>query len=126
MYATINALTDPGIDAKRRYVTGISRGGYGAWQFICTRPDMFAAAIPVSAGGDPKLASKAVDVAIWAFHGVKDRNVPVSGSRDMIAAIKKAGGHPKYTEYPDEGHNIWDQVSKTPGLWDWLFAQKRK
>jgi len=126
VYATINALTDPAIDAKRRYVTGISRGGGGTWQFICTRPDMFAAAIPVSAGGDPKLASKAVNVAVWAFHGAKDRNVPVSGSRDMIAAMKKAGGHPKYTEFPDEGHNIWNQVSKTPGLWDWLFAQKRE
>jgi hypothetical protein len=34
----------------------------------------------------------------------------------MIAAIKKAGGHPKYTEYPDEEHNIWDKVSRTPGL----------
>lgn len=126
VYAAINALTDPGIDIKRRYVTGVSRGGYGAWQFICTRPDMFAAAVPVSAGGDPKLASKAVDVAVWAFHGAKDKNVPVSGSRDMIAAMKKAGGHPKYTEFPGEGHSIWDRVSKTPGLWDWLFAQKRE
>ena len=86
---------------------------------------MFAAAIPVSGGGDPKLAPKAVHVAIWAFHGAKDKNVPVSASREMIQAIKQAGGNPKYTEYPDLDHNIWDQVSKTPGLWEWLFAQKR-
>ncbi|MCW3112906.1 MAG: peptidase-like protein, partial [Segetibacter sp.] len=51
--------------------------------------------------------------------------VPVNGSRDMIAAIKKAGGHPLYTEYKGEGHNIWDKVSGTQGLWDWLFAQQR-
>jgi hypothetical protein len=126
VYETINALADPGIDIKRRYVTGLSRGAYGTWQFICTRPDMFAAAMPVSGGGDPKLAPKAVHVAVWAFHGAKDKNVPVSGSRDMIAAMKKAGGHPEYTEFPDEAHNIWDRVSKTPGLWDWLFAQKRE
>ncbi|MDB4904462.1 MAG: peptidase-like protein [Mucilaginibacter sp.] len=123
---TISALAEPGIDVKRRYVTGLSRGAYGTWQFICTRPDIFAAAMPVSGGGDPKLAPKAVHVAVWAFHGAKDRNVPVSGSRDMIAAIIKAGGHPEYTEFPDEAHNIWDRVSKTPGLWDWLFAQKRE
>jgi predicted peptidase len=126
VYETINALADPAIDVKRRYVTGLSRGAYGTWQFICTRPDMFAAAMPVSGAGDPKLAPKAVHVAVWAFHGAKDKNVPVSGSRDMIAAIKKAGGHPEYTEFPDEAHNIWDRVSKTPGLWDWLFAQKRE
>ena len=113
------------IDDKRRYVAGLSRGGYGTWNFIGKRPDLFAAAIPVSGGGDPGLAAKAVTVAVWAFHGAKDRNVPVTYSRDMIDAIKRAGGDPKYTEYPEEGHNIWDRVSSTPGLLEWLFAQHR-
>jgi hypothetical protein len=113
------------IDKQRRYVTGLSRGGYGTWNFICKQPDMFAAAVPVSGGGNPRLAPKVVNVAIWAFHGAKDKNVPVSGSRDMITAIKKAGGNPRYTEFPGEGHNIWDKVRGTPGLLDWLFAQHR-
>jgi hypothetical protein len=114
-----------GIDVNRRYVTGISRGGYGTWNFICKRPDMFAAAIPVCGGGDPALAANAASVAVWAFHGKNDKNVPVSGSQNMISALEKAGSHPKYSEFPDEGHNIWYKVSITPGLWDWLFAQKR-
>ncbi len=113
------------IDEKRRYVTGLSRGGYGAWNFICKHPEMFAAAIPVSGGGDPRLAPEIVNVAVWAFHGASDRNVPVVNSRNMINAIKAAGGNPKYTEYPDQGHNIWENVKATPGLLDWLFAQHR-
>ena len=126
VYKAITALdTAFSIDAKRRYVTGISRGGYGSWHFICTRPDLFAAAIPVCGGDDPKLASKIINVSVWAFHGAKDHNVPVIGSRGMIEGMKKAGQNPKYTEYPNEGHNIWYQVSITPGLWDWLFAQKK-
>ena len=126
VYKAIATLDkEPAIDIKRRYVTGVSRGGYGSWKFICTHPEMFAAAIPVSGAGNPALASKIVKVAIWAFHGAKDKNVPVSGSRDMIEAIRKAGGNPKYTEYPNEAHGIWNQVSSTPGLFDWLFAQKR-
>jgi hypothetical protein len=125
VYEAINELDkEPGIDKKRRYVTGISRGGYGSWHFICTRPDMFAAAIPICGGEDPKLAPRIVNVAVWAFHGAKDHNVPVTGSRGMIEAMRKSGQKPKYTEYPDDGHNIWYQVSITPGLWDWLFAQK--
>jgi hypothetical protein len=112
------------IDSNRRYVTGISRGGYGAWNFICKRPDLFAAAIPVCGGGDTALASKAINVAVWAFHGKNDKNVPVSNSRDMINAMKSAGGYPRYTEFPDEAHNIWYKTSITPGLWDWLFSQK--
>jgi hypothetical protein len=59
------------IDEKRRYVVGISLGGYGAWDFICKHPDLFAAAIPVSGGGDPKLAPNAIHVAVWAFHFAK-------------------------------------------------------
>jgi predicted peptidase len=125
VYDALNALDDRGIDEKRRYVSGVSLGGYGSWHFISTHPEMFAAAIPVCGEGDPQQASKVVDVPVWAFHGEKDRNVPVSGSRDMIQAIKNAGGNPKYTEFAGEGHNIWDKVTKTPGLLDWLFAQKR-
>jgi hypothetical protein len=125
VYDAISSLNDKfSIDTKRRYVTGISRGGYGAWNFICIRPDMFAAAIPVCGGGNPALAPKALNVAVWAFHGKNDKSVPVDGSRQMIHALETAGGHPKYTEFQNKGHNIWYEVSITPGLWDWLFAQK--
>lgn len=55
----------------------------------------------------------------------RDRNVAVSGSRKMIAAIKKAGGNPRYSEFEDVGHNVWPAISETPGVLDWLFAQKR-
>jgi pimeloyl-ACP methyl ester carboxylesterase len=112
------------IDKTRRYVAGSSMGGYGSWHFICSHPEMFAAAIPICGGGDPKLARKIVDVPVWVFHGENDKNVPVKLARDMIQAIKKAGGNPKYTEFAGQGHNIW--IGNTPGVIDWLFAQKRK
>jgi pimeloyl-ACP methyl ester carboxylesterase len=88
------------IDDKRLYVAGGSMGGYGTWHFICTRPKIFAAAIPTDGAGDPDLALKIINVPVWAFHSEKDQAVPVSGSRDMIEAIKKAGGNPRYTDYP--------------------------
>lgn len=113
------------IDSSRRYVTGVSRGGYGSWHFITSQPDMFAAAIPVCGAGNTELAPRVVNVAVRAFHGALDRNVPVAGSRDMINAIKKAGGNPKYTEFEDKAHNIWYEVTQTPGIWDWLFEQKK-
>jgi predicted peptidase len=114
------------IDVNRIYVSGVSRGGYGSWHFISLRPDLFAAALPVCGGGDPKLASNIVDVDVWAFHGEDDINVPVSGSRDMIAAIKRSGSNPKYTEFEGAGHDIWGYVTKTPGVLEWLFEQKRE
>lgn len=72
------------------------------------------------------LAQNIVDVPVWAFHGRNDRIVPVSGSREMIEAIKNAGGNPWYTEFPDEGHIISEFFENIPGLLDWIFAQKRK
>ncbi len=114
------------IDPRRRYVMGISRGGYGSWHFICMRPDFFAAAVPVCGRGEPSCAPGVANVPVWAFHGEKDKNVPVSGSRDMIEGMRAAGGDPKYTEYAGEGHNIWHLASQTPGLWNWLFEQERE
>jgi predicted peptidase len=113
------------IDPKRRYVGGGSLGGYGTWHFIESHPETFAAAIPFCGVGNPSLASKCADVPVWAFHGANDSRVPVSGSRDMINAMKAAGGNPRYTEYPDKGHDIGKLVSEEPGLLDWLFAQRR-
>jgi predicted peptidase len=113
------------VDPKRIYVTGVSGGGYGSWYFICAHPKMFAAAIPVCGAGDTSLAKNIIDIPIWVFQGEQDNLFPARLSREMIAALRKAGGHPRYTEFPGEGHNIWGQVSETQGLLDWLFAQER-
>lgn len=78
------------------------------------------------AGGNTE-AAKMNGVAIWAFHGEKDEAVPVSGSRDMIVALKAAGvkPEPKYTEFPGLGHGSWGPAYEMAELWEWLFAQSR-
>jgi predicted peptidase len=113
------------IDTDRIYVTGLSMGGFGTWDIIARFPHLFAAAIPICGGGDEKTAPKIAHIPIWAFHGTLDKVVPVQRSRNMIAAIKKAGGNPKYTEVPNKGHLVWNTAYATPGLWQWLFSQKK-
>lgn len=113
------------IDPTRIYITGLSMGGYGTWDAIQRHPDRFAAAIPICGGGDPKYAEKIKLIPLWAFHGAKDTAVKPERSRDMIAAIKQAGGAPKYTEYPDAGHDSWTATYKNPEVFAWLFAQRR-
>ena len=113
-------------DAKRTYLTGLSMGGYGTWSIIATQPEKFAAIVPICGGGDPNAAAKFKDVPCWCFHGDKDPAVNVQKSRDMIEALKKAGGSPKYTEYPGVGHNSWDAAYADKEMWKWLFAQKKK
>lgn len=121
-----------GIDSGRLYITGLSLGGYGVWDAIERWPTYFAAAIPIAGAGDPSKAAAIKNLPIWAFQGSADTVVPVSGSRDMIAAIDAAGGHPRYTEYPGAGHTVWGYVygttgtnQNTPGVMSWLFSQKQ-
>ena len=101
-------------------------GGFGTWAAISADPKMFAAAIPLCGGGDEGQAAKLTKIPIWAFHGAKDEIVSVERSRKMIAAIRRAGGQPKYTEYADEGHMVWNRAFSEPELLPWVFAQKRK
>src|SRR5207244_7702516 len=114
------------IDPKRLYITGLSMGGYGTWDLISRHPELFAAAAPICGGGDEDQAEKIAKLPIWIFHGAKDQAVPVERSRNMVTALKKAGGEPKYTEYPDVGHDSWVRAYKDPELFAWLFAQKKK
>ena len=113
------------IDDQRLYVTGQSLGGFGTWSAITIWPNLFAAAIPVCGGGDESQASKLVNTPIWAFHGEKDDAVSVERSRTMVAAIKRAGGKPRYTEYKNAGHVIWESVFHESELLPWVFSQRR-
>jgi predicted peptidase len=114
------------IDSQRLYVTGLSMGGFGTWDLIQRHPDLFAAAAPICGGGDEKQAARLAKLPIWAFHGDQDTVVKPARSRNMIAAIKAAGGEPRHTEYPGVGHNSWAPAYSDPKLLEWLFAQRRE
>ena len=113
------------VDVDRTYVTGISMGGFATWEALIRHPGKFAAAIPVCGGGDTSHANRIRDIPVWAFHGANDSTVPVECSRLMIEMIEKAGGHPRYTEYPAVGHNSWNKAYAEPELLSWLFSQER-
>jgi predicted peptidase len=121
-----NTIKSEDVDPSRVYVTGLSMGGMGTWDILGREPGMFAAAVPMSGGGDERTVSKFKDTPIWAFHGDADTIVPVSETRSMIAALKAAGGDPKYTEIKGGGHTIWDKVydEHDDALYDWMFNQR--
>ncbi len=83
------------VDMKRFYVTGVSMGGFATWDLLGRVPDRIAAAIPICGGGDPALAGRFSNVPIRAFHGEIDSVVPVSSTREIIAALRRPAGSPK-------------------------------
>lgn len=114
------------VDPDRVSVTGLSMGGYGTWCAAGLPGRRFAAAAPICGGGDPQWAARYVGLPLWAFHGDEDLAVPVGRSREMIEAIRSAGGEPKYTEYPGVAHDSWTRTYADDAFHEWLFAQRRR
>ena len=147
-FAQLDAATrEFGGDTGRTYLTGLSMGGFGTWDYALREPDRFAALVPVCGGlvapGRPSMTVAAVaqtddpyaaaahalkDVPAWIFHGAKDDVVPPEYSRRMHAALQAEGAKDaRYTEFPDANHNSWDPAYlHTPELWAWLFEQRRR
>lgn len=113
------------IDQKKLYITGLSMGGYGTWDFVIRYPNMFSAAIPICGAGDPSKSSLLKNLPLRVFHSSDDGVVPVSGSRDMVNAINAIGPNSRtefYTEYTDQGHFSWVNAYNTEDLVPWLFT----
>src|SRR4029078_7607511 len=124
--------------------TGNSLGGFGTWFMgglyserwaalvpICggalglaPRPDAPFAAFPADQRAD-EIARRIGKTPVWVFHGKSDWLVPVAYSREMVKALRDAGGDVQYTEYPRVGHNSWDRTYADPRLFEWLFKQHR-
>jgi len=113
------------IDERRIYVTGQSMGGAGTWHMITNRPSFFAAAVSCCGSISTDDGTGSIDTPVWNFHGDSDKTVPVSVSRDRIAARRKAGGRPLYTEYAGVDHNVWQWAFSEPALVKWVFSQRR-
>lgn len=107
-------------------------GGYGAWHLAAAAPGKFAAIVPIC-GGSPRrnddrfapIARRVGQTPTWVFHGADGRVVPVSESRQMVAALKALNGNVRYSEYAGVGHNVWLRVLSEPELIPWLLAQRR-
>jgi predicted peptidase len=133
-------------DPDRIYLAGLSMGAYGSWVLAFENPGRYAAIVSVSGGivppygrrlrqlpptleaADPYAATAArvKGIPAWLFHGADDPTVPVSESRQLVAALKLLGAPVRYTEYEGVGHNSWDRAFGEPELPQWLFAQRRR
>lgn len=122
------------VDTNRVYLTGLSMGGFGAWNLALEFPERFAAVAPLCGGGNPyfphayNARRKAAlhSLPFWAFHGDKDPAVAVEESERMVDALRKLGCDVKFTVYPGVGHDCWTQTYNNPQLYEWFLDHERK
>ena len=120
-----HVLKEYRVDRTRMYLIGQSLGGYGALDLLAGEPTLFAAAVVIAAGGPASRARRYAVLPTWFFHGERDDVVPVEQPRRIVAAIKRAGGSVRYTEYSGEGHGLAWLVAREDSLVPWIFRQRR-
>jgi len=102
------------VDKKRVYLTGLSMGGHGTFDYLGKygAESGIAAAVPICGWGDPANSTYVKNVSkvpIWMFHGEADRQIAVSRALAMAEALYNVESkiRPKLTLYPNVGHDSW-------------------
>jgi len=121
------------VDPKRVYLTGISMGGFGTWEFALRYPNRFAAIVPIAGGYQegsrtiPENICALCDIPIWVFHGGEDIDVLPFQSEVLVDALKNCDGNIRFTFYADSDHaGSWTRAYADTELYQWLLAQTLK
>jgi predicted esterase len=126
-------------DPERTYLTGLSLGGYGAWELAREYPHRWAA-IAIAASGIfwsyaperwqevatlPGEYARAVGrTPVWLFHGADDPVVAPRESELMFEAFKAEGGHVRFWLYQGIKHDCWTRAYNEPDLPHWLLVHR--
>ncbi|MBL8946932.1 MAG: hypothetical protein JNK45_27420, partial [Myxococcales bacterium] len=94
------------VDPRRLYLTGMSQGGRGVFQYVAHAPRRFAAASPLPGGQvQAGVTCGFQDTALWIFHGENDNNANLGvGVFSPCTVVEYASiyanpaGYPQYPE----------------------------
>jgi predicted peptidase len=127
------ALATYNVDPTRVYITGLSCGAYGVWEYLGTHvgTSKAAAAVPIAGEGRPAWAHAGCALSgtpIWAFHGLLDDTVDPDGSIVTMHNLQACSGidlnKAKLTTFPDRDHNSWDPAygGAAGSIYDWMLS----
>jgi predicted esterase len=116
------------INNSKIYLTGISLGAAGCWDYATANPAKVAGLVAFSGNTDVTDACLLKDMPIWVFHGERDGLVLSKESTEMVNAIKACAAPKAYTPQLNilftEIHGGWNGVYEgTSGylVFDWLL-----
>lgn len=131
------ALANYDIDPTRVYLTGLSCGAIGSWDYLGDHTDeTVAAAVLICGDGRPAFTKAGCNlgkVPIWAFHGEADPTVDPQGSIATVASLKACTDPPpvdvKLTTYPGVGHDSWTMTyalsNPENDIYTWLASHHK-
>lgn len=104
------ALEHLQVDPNRVVAYGISDGGFGAWFFADTHPELFSAGIPIAQfyglitenGG----TIKKTEVPLYVLHGELDELFPFTNTETLVEQSRNAGSEIELVMIEGAGHSI--------------------
>jgi predicted esterase len=122
------------VDPQRVYLTGLSCGAFGAWEYLAEHgSDQVAAVVPIAGEGRPAWDTAGCslgEVPLWAFHGEADDVVDPAGSIEPITQLQACTSPPpvdaRLTTYPDVGHDSWTMtyaVGAEHDIYTWMLGK---
>jgi len=115
-------------DPRRVYLTGLSYGGFGAWDLAAKHPDKFAALAPVVGYGHPDHAEPIAKakLPVWCFSGGRDPVVEARYFYAVFEELEALGSKAvRLTNHEDLGHFTWVRVYGGTDLYDWFLTKSR-
>jgi predicted peptidase len=112
------------VDESRIYLMGHSMGAIGTWALGAKYPQTWAALVAFSGVGAASLADNMKALPQFVVHGDNDNTVNVSGSRNMVAALKKLNANVTYIEVPGGSHTDV-VVPNLPQAFEFMAAQRK-
>jgi poly(3-hydroxybutyrate) depolymerase len=129
------ALAHYDIDPSRVYLTGLSCGAIGLWNYLAAHADeLVAAAIPIAGYGIGAVQLAGCDLGrlpLWAFHGSADDRVFVRGDVYPLTVLQSctnpAPVDARLTVYPDGSHDVWTDTyrARTYDIYAWLLSHHK-
>ena len=87
--------------------------------------NLFAAALPICAGGNAARVAAVKDLPIWCHMGTQDEIVPITAIDGLMEALRKVQPNVGYSRYPLFPHQIWSGVYSDMRVWKWLISHKQ-
>jgi predicted esterase len=118
------AIAHYDVDSKQIYLTGLSCGAIGSWEYLSSYKAKHVAAAVLIAGDpkDPSLSYSAWgkagcdlgQVAIWALHGDQDPTVTITWEQQTMDKLLQCPAPPrretKWNVIVGGGHAIWNPI----------------
>lgn len=126
------------VDPQRVYLTGLSCGAIGSWNYLGDHVgEDVAAAVLIcgdARGAWDKQMCNLGKVPIWAFHGDKDPTVTIDKQQVPLESLEKCTDPPPvdltFTIYPGVQHDSWTMTYNLSNpqndIYAWLLSHTKK